>query len=172
MGGSSSQPCTDRVHSPINAFSLKELYTPDFSESLQENTSFWQAPNPYEVPVEQVATSPTNKKKATHNCKKRQFKAMMHPGRLRGQQRKKLCCVKVGLPFLKTTSMGLREVARGTSQLVLVSLTHGIVGEVNINLNTNVDDNDEDEVQEIQRPEGKDKARAAEGGICAVPMEN
>nr|GEW01577.1 hypothetical protein [Tanacetum cinerariifolium] len=30
-----------------------------------------------------------------------------------------------------------------------------------INLNTNVDDNNEDEVQEIQRPEGRDKARAA-----------
>ncbi|GKF19475.1 hypothetical protein Tco_0068113, partial [Tanacetum coccineum] len=108
MGGSSSQPRTDRVCSPINAFPLEELYTPDFSESLQENTGFWQAPNPYEVPVEQVATSPTKKKKATRNRKKRRFKAMMHPGRLRGQQRKKLRCVKVGLPFLKTASMVTR----------------------------------------------------------------
>ncbi|GJZ04879.1 gamma-glutamyltranspeptidase 1 [Tanacetum coccineum] len=103
MGGSASQPRTDQVHSPINAFPLKELYTPDFSESLQENISFWQAPNPYEVPVEQVATSLT-KKKATRNRQKK-FKVMMHPGRLRGQQRKKLRCVKVGLPFLKTASM-------------------------------------------------------------------
>ncbi|GKE32482.1 hypothetical protein Tco_1451804 [Tanacetum coccineum] len=71
MGGSSSQPRTDRVHYPINAFPLEELYTPDFSESLQENTGFWQAPNPYEVSVEQVATSPTKKKKATHNRKKK-----------------------------------------------------------------------------------------------------
>ncbi|GJY03647.1 putative reverse transcriptase domain-containing protein [Tanacetum coccineum] len=70
MGGSSSQPCTDRVHSLINAFPLEELYTPDFSESLQKNTGFWQAPNPYEVPVEQVATSPT-KKKATRNRQKK-----------------------------------------------------------------------------------------------------
>ncbi|GJQ98549.1 hypothetical protein Tco_0009688 [Tanacetum coccineum] len=71
MGGSSSQPRTDRVHSLINAFSLEELYTPDFSESLQENTGFWQAPNPYEVPVEQVTTSPTKKKKATRNRQKK-----------------------------------------------------------------------------------------------------
>ncbi|GKC19287.1 hypothetical protein Tco_1021437 [Tanacetum coccineum] len=34
-------------------------------------------------------------------------------------------------------------------------------GEASINLNTNVGDNDEDEVQEIRRPEGRDKARAA-----------
>nr|GFB51910.1 hypothetical protein [Tanacetum cinerariifolium] len=33
-------------------------------------------------------------------------------------------------------------------------------GETSTNLNTNVSDNDEDEVQEIQRPEGRDKARA------------
>ncbi|GJR19361.1 gamma-glutamyltranspeptidase 1 [Tanacetum coccineum] len=33
--------------------------------------------------------------------------------------------------------------------------------EASINLNTNVDDNDEDEVQEIRRPEGRDKARVA-----------
>ncbi|GKA99252.1 gamma-glutamyltranspeptidase 1 [Tanacetum coccineum] len=105
MCGSSSQPCTDRVHSPINAFSLEELYMPDFSESLQENTGFWQAPNPYEVPVEQVATSPTKKKRATRNPPK---KMIQSDGRLRGQQRKKLRCVKVGLPFLNTTSMVTR----------------------------------------------------------------
>ncbi|GJW73711.1 hypothetical protein Tco_0133081 [Tanacetum coccineum] len=34
---------------------------------------------------------------------------MMHPDRLRGQQRKKLRCVKVGLRFLKTTSMVTRR---------------------------------------------------------------
>ncbi|GKC38636.1 ALP1-like protein [Tanacetum coccineum] len=34
-------------------------------------------------------------------------------------------------------------------------------GEASINLNTNVGDNNEDEVQEIRRPEGRDKARVA-----------
>ncbi|GJR83335.1 putative reverse transcriptase domain-containing protein [Tanacetum coccineum] len=71
MGGSLSQPRTNRVHSLINAFPLEELYTPNFSESLQENIGFWQAPNPYEVQVEQVATSPTKKKKATRNRQKK-----------------------------------------------------------------------------------------------------
>nr|GEV83609.1 hypothetical protein [Tanacetum cinerariifolium] len=74
MGGSSSQPRTDRVHAPINAFSLKELYTPDFSEPLQENTDFLQAPNPNEVSLEQVPTSPT-KKKATRNRQKKMIQS-------------------------------------------------------------------------------------------------
>ncbi|GKE85510.1 hypothetical protein Tco_1559252 [Tanacetum coccineum] len=72
MGGSSSKPRTDPPRSPINAFSIEELYTPEFSKSLQENIGYWQAPNTYEAAGEQVATSPTkNKKKATHNRQKR-----------------------------------------------------------------------------------------------------
>ncbi|GKD38780.1 hypothetical protein Tco_1258987 [Tanacetum coccineum] len=35
-------------------------------------------------------------------------------------------------------------------------------GKASINMITNVGDNDEDEVQEIRRPEGRDKARAPE----------
>nr|GEV90833.1 hypothetical protein [Tanacetum cinerariifolium] len=130
---------------------------------------------------------------------------MMHPGRLRGQQRKKLRCVKVGFSFLKTASMvtrgskvafGVRfcrtwrakhnsmvverpESGAGDAYYVQRAMIHYEIdtgdskrhksigsssfntesGEASINLNTNVDDNDEDEVQEIQRPEGRDKAR-------------
>ncbi|GJT85482.1 reverse transcriptase domain-containing protein [Tanacetum coccineum] len=71
MGGSSSQPCTNTPLSPINAFSLGDLYTPQFSDSFQENTGYWQQPNPDDSPVEQVATPPTKKKKATRNRQKR-----------------------------------------------------------------------------------------------------
>ncbi|GKC92762.1 hypothetical protein Tco_1158204, partial [Tanacetum coccineum] len=71
MGGSSSQPRTDPPLSPINAFSLGDLYTPQPSDSFQENTGYWQQPNPDDSPVEQVATSPTKKKKATRNRQKR-----------------------------------------------------------------------------------------------------
>ncbi|GJR58539.1 glutathione S-transferase T3-like protein [Tanacetum coccineum] len=68
MGGWSSQPQPSQPpRSLINAFSLEELYTPDFSE----NTAYWQEPNPYEATGEQVATSPTKKKKATRNRQKR-----------------------------------------------------------------------------------------------------
>ncbi|GJV04982.1 hypothetical protein Tco_1338551 [Tanacetum coccineum] len=35
------------------------------------NTGYWQQPNPDDSPVEQVATSPTKKKKATRNRQKR-----------------------------------------------------------------------------------------------------
>ncbi|GJW38532.1 hypothetical protein Tco_0064377 [Tanacetum coccineum] len=71
MGGSSSQPRTDPTLSPINVIPVEELYMPEFSNSLQDNTGYWQAPNPHEYPVEQVATSPTKKKKATRNRQKR-----------------------------------------------------------------------------------------------------
>ncbi|GJY37720.1 hypothetical protein Tco_0424084 [Tanacetum coccineum] len=112
---------------------------------------------------------------------------MMHPERLRGQHRKKLCWLKVGLPFLKTARMVTRRknkafdvsnvmrmaqesgagdedydlgVARDASHLVS-SLFNTESREASINLNTNVGDNDEDEVQEVQQLEGRDKARAA-----------
>ncbi|GKC96295.1 ribonuclease H-like domain-containing protein [Tanacetum coccineum] len=76
MGGSSSQSCTDPPRSPINAFPIEELYTLEFSESLQENTSYWQAPNTYEAAGEQVAASPAkNKKKATRNRQKRMIES-------------------------------------------------------------------------------------------------
>nr|GEX28860.1 hypothetical protein [Tanacetum cinerariifolium] len=120
-------------------------------------------------------------------AKKERFKAMMHPGRLRGQERKKLRCVKVDLPFLKTASMvtrgsklafGLRfcRTSRAKHSSTDVerseggSKKHKSTGsssfnteseEASINLNTNVGDNDEDEVQETQRPRGMDKAKDA-----------
>nr|GEY65037.1 hypothetical protein [Tanacetum cinerariifolium] len=39
--------------SPINAFSVEELYSPQFSDSFQENTGYWHEPSPHESPVEQ-----------------------------------------------------------------------------------------------------------------------
>ncbi|GJX25239.1 hypothetical protein Tco_0231535 [Tanacetum coccineum] len=71
MGGSSSQPRTDPPLSPINAFLLGDLYMPQFSDSFQENTGYWQQPDHDDSPVKQVATSPTKKKKATRNRQKR-----------------------------------------------------------------------------------------------------
>ncbi|GKF84893.1 hypothetical protein Tco_0249791 [Tanacetum coccineum] len=75
MGGSSSQLRTNPPLSPINAFPIGDLYSPQFSDSFQDNTGYWQEPNPHESPVEQVATSPTKKKKATRNRQKRQVQA-------------------------------------------------------------------------------------------------
>nr|GEW58763.1 hypothetical protein [Tanacetum cinerariifolium] len=49
MGGSSSQPRTDPLRSSINALPIKDLYTPEFLKSLQENTSYGQEHNPYEA---------------------------------------------------------------------------------------------------------------------------
>ncbi|GJS84222.1 hypothetical protein Tco_0750763 [Tanacetum coccineum] len=66
MGGPSSQPRT-----PINVFQVEELYTPEFLDFFQENTGYWQQPEPHESPIEQVVTSPTKKNKAIRNRQKR-----------------------------------------------------------------------------------------------------
>ncbi|GJR01395.1 hypothetical protein Tco_0524379 [Tanacetum coccineum] len=190
MGGSSSQPRTDQVHSPINAFSLEELYTPDFSESLQENTGFWQAPNPYEVPIEQVETSLTKKKKATRNRQKKTIQSDDAPRQTSWTTEEEIALCKGWLAVSENSKHGNSRKQGGFWCEILKdhlkwqeiaipnfntwskggSKKHKSTGsssfntescKASINLNTNVDDNDEDEVQEIQRPEGRDKARAA-----------
>ncbi|GKB60043.1 hypothetical protein Tco_0916229 [Tanacetum coccineum] len=88
MGDSSSQPRKDPAMSPINAFPIEELYSPQFLDSFQDNTGYWKEPNPHESPVEQVATSPTKKKKATRNRQKRTIQSDDAPrkhGNLRRQ---------------------------------------------------------------------------------------
>ncbi|GKE19229.1 putative reverse transcriptase domain-containing protein, partial [Tanacetum coccineum] len=64
---------------------------------------------------------------------------------------------EIAIPNFNTWSGGGSKRHKSTSS----SSFNTESGEASINLNTNVDDNDEDEVQEIQRPEGMDKARAA-----------
>ncbi|GJT68043.1 ALP1-like protein [Tanacetum coccineum] len=76
MDGSSSQPQSSQPRSPINSFPIEELYTPEFSESLQENTGYWQQPGPYEATTQ---TSPTKKKKATRNRQKRHVQTVDAP---------------------------------------------------------------------------------------------
>nr|GEX11176.1 E3 ubiquitin-protein ligase RNF170-like isoform X1 [Tanacetum cinerariifolium] len=65
-----------------------ELYTLEFLESLQENTAYWQEPNPYE------AAGRRRRQPAT--VKRGRFKLMIHPDRLRGQLRKNLRWLKEG----------------------------------------------------------------------------
>ncbi|GJW42267.1 hypothetical protein Tco_0071066 [Tanacetum coccineum] len=86
----------------INAFLVEDLYTPEFSESLQENTGYWQEPNPHESPVEQVATSPTQNKKPKRNRQKRLIQSDDAPRQIPWT-------TKVGLPFSKTTIMSGAE---------------------------------------------------------------
>ncbi|GJS03576.1 glutathione S-transferase T3-like protein [Tanacetum coccineum] len=63
---------------------------------------------------------------------------------------------EIAIPKFSTESGGSkRHKSSGSSSFNTES------GEASINLNTNVGDNDEDEVQEIRRPEGRDKARGA-----------
>ncbi|GKD40207.1 hypothetical protein Tco_1260414 [Tanacetum coccineum] len=131
MGGSSSQPRTDPAMSPINTFPAEELYTSEFSDSLQDNTGYWQAPNPHESPVEQVATSPTKKKKATRNRQKRTIESDDAPWQTPWTTEEEIALAKGWLAISENSKHG------------------------------NARRQDEDEMQEIRRPEGRDKARAA-----------
>ncbi|GKD41644.1 gamma-glutamyltranspeptidase 1 [Tanacetum coccineum] len=64
---------------------------------------------------------------------------------------------EIAIPTFNTGSEGSskRHKSTGSSSFNTES------GEASINLNSNVGDNDEDDVQEIRRPEGRDKAKAA-----------
>ncbi|GJS00514.1 glutathione S-transferase T3-like protein [Tanacetum coccineum] len=74
MGGSSSQRRTDPPMSPIHAFSIEDMYMPEFLDYFQENTGSFQEPVREESPVE-VATSPPKTKKPTKGCQKRMIQS-------------------------------------------------------------------------------------------------
>ncbi|GJW48888.1 hypothetical protein Tco_0080534 [Tanacetum coccineum] len=202
MGGSSSQSQPSQPpRSSINAFSLEELYTPDFSE----NTDYWQEPNPYEATGEQVATSPTKKKKATRNRQKRLTQTDDAPRQIawtteeeialakgwkvvsenseRGNAKKKDGFWVEVMEYMesKTKMKGRRTydmesgvededyVQKGSNKRHKSfgsSSFNTESGDASINLNNIIAGDDEvvaddDEVLEIQRPVGRDKARAA-----------
>ncbi|GKB62035.1 gamma-glutamyltranspeptidase 1 [Tanacetum coccineum] len=64
---------------------------------------------------------------------------------------------EIAIPTFNTGSEGSnkRHKSTGSSSFNTES------GEASINLNTTVGDNDDDDVQEIRRPQGRDKAKAA-----------
>nr|GEY21883.1 hypothetical protein [Tanacetum cinerariifolium] len=52
MGGSSSQRPKYPLMPPIHAFPVEEMYTPQFSDTFKENTSYSQELNREESPIE------------------------------------------------------------------------------------------------------------------------
>ncbi|GJY75575.1 hypothetical protein Tco_0480691 [Tanacetum coccineum] len=105
MGGSLSQRRTDPPMSPIHAFPIEDMYTPEFSDSFQQNTGSFQETAREDSPVE-VATSPPKTKKQTKGRQKRTIQRDDAPGILHGHMRKKLCCVKVGFTYFENSSVG------------------------------------------------------------------
>nr|GEW21411.1 hypothetical protein [Tanacetum cinerariifolium] len=106
MGGSSSQPRTDPLRSPINSFLIEEVYTSKFSKSLQENTAYWQKPNPYEAEGERVATLPTKKKKATRNRQKRAIQTHDVPRQTACTTEKEIALAKGWRAIFKSSHRG------------------------------------------------------------------
>ncbi|GKA35233.1 reverse transcriptase domain-containing protein [Tanacetum coccineum] len=71
MGGSSSQPRTDPPMSPIHAFPIKDMYTPEFSDSFQQNIGSIKEIAREDYPVEVASLPPKTKSKPTRGCQKR-----------------------------------------------------------------------------------------------------
>nr|GEU61756.1 hypothetical protein [Tanacetum cinerariifolium] len=65
IGGLSPQRRMDPLMSLIHAFPVEEMYTPQLSDSFQENTDYSQEPNREESPAKAVATSSPKTKKPT-----------------------------------------------------------------------------------------------------------
>ncbi|GJX64051.1 hypothetical protein Tco_0298394 [Tanacetum coccineum] len=78
MGGSSSQRRTNPPMSPIHAFPIRDMYTPEFLDSFQQNTSSFQEIAREDSPVE-VATSPPKMKKPTRGRQKRTIQSDYAP---------------------------------------------------------------------------------------------
>ncbi|GJU13348.1 hypothetical protein Tco_1135744 [Tanacetum coccineum] len=106
MGGPSSQPRTKPAMSPINAFQVEELYTPEFLDSFQENTGYWQQPEPHESSVEQVVTSPTKKNKVIRNRQKRTIESDDAPRQTAWTIEEEIALAKGWLAFSENSKHG------------------------------------------------------------------
>ncbi|GJY74234.1 RNA-directed DNA polymerase, eukaryota, reverse transcriptase zinc-binding domain protein [Tanacetum coccineum] len=93
MSGSSSQRRTYPPMSPIHAFPIEDMYTPDFWTLFKKTPFLFKNPLVRNLPLR---SRPHHRKRRNRleDAKRGRFKAMMHPGRLHRHMRKKLCCVK------------------------------------------------------------------------------
>ncbi|GJS76229.1 hypothetical protein Tco_0726110 [Tanacetum coccineum] len=132
MGGSSSQRRTYPHMSLIHAFSIEDMYTPQFLDAFQENTSYSQEPNREESLVDAVATSLSKMKKLTKARQKRMIQSDDAPR-----------------PKWKESELSKFAAHSGGGSKRYKSFGSSSFNtefrEASINLNTNVGDSDEDE---------------------------
>ncbi|GJV78210.1 hypothetical protein Tco_1509794 [Tanacetum coccineum] len=159
--------------SPIHAFSIEDMDSPEFLDSFQHIGSFQETAHE-DSPVGVTTLPSKSKSKPTRG----RFKTRMYPDKLHGQIRKKLHCVKVGFTA-QESGVGdedyfnralLDYEAKNGMQFTLRHcskrhMTYGSSsfntesGEASINLNGYVRDDEEDKVQEVRRPMCMDKAK-------------
>nr|GEY31440.1 hypothetical protein [Tanacetum cinerariifolium] len=70
----------------IHAFSFEEMYTPEFSDSFQQNTGSFQELAREDSPVEVVVTSPSKTKKPTRARQKRTIQSDDAPQQIAKQE--------------------------------------------------------------------------------------
>ncbi|GKD32469.1 hypothetical protein Tco_1247978 [Tanacetum coccineum] len=105
MGGSSSQRRTDPPMSPIHAFPTKDMHTPEFSDSFQENTGSFQEPAHEESFVE-VATSPPKTKKPTRGRQKRTIQSDDVPRQTAWTHEEEIALCKGWVDVAKNSMLG------------------------------------------------------------------
>ncbi|GJS73370.1 hypothetical protein Tco_0706211 [Tanacetum coccineum] len=138
MDGSSSQPRSDPAMSPINAFLVEEFK----HGNARRQTGFWCEVLQYIKSKTKQYGRRTYDMETGDGDEDYVQRAMIHYE------------IETGLPFKLRHCW---EILKYRPKCPFNTKS----GEASINLNTNVGDNEEDDVQEIRRPRGRDKARAA-----------
>ncbi|GKC70017.1 glutathione S-transferase T3-like protein [Tanacetum coccineum] len=108
MGGSSSQRRTNPPMSSIHAFSFEEMYSPEFSNTFQQNISSFQEPAREDSPVEAITTSPPTTKNSTRGRQKRTIQSDDATRQTAWTHEEELRCVKAELTFPKTSCLTVR----------------------------------------------------------------
>nr|GEW34957.1 hypothetical protein [Tanacetum cinerariifolium] len=162
MGGSSSQRRTDLPMSLIHAFPFEEMYTPEFSDSFQQNTGSFQEPAGEDSLIEAVTTSPPKMKKPTRARQKRTIQSDDAPRQIAQESGAS------NEDYFERALMDYQAEIKATFKYrhcweIFKNSPKWMKKseKASINLNTNAGDDDEDEVQEIRRPISRDKARYA-----------
>ncbi|GJV63533.1 RNA-directed DNA polymerase, eukaryota, reverse transcriptase zinc-binding domain protein [Tanacetum coccineum] len=160
MGILSSQPHTKQPMSPIHAFPIEDVYSPEFSDSFQHTGSFQETARE-DSPVEVATPPPNSKSKLTRGRQKRMYmesKKKLYVGE-REMEDGAPKCGSVCEVYGNVMRRVLGKVAARDTRHYGSSSFNTEFGEASINLNVDVGDDEEDEVQEIRRPSGKDKAK-------------
>nr|GEV22543.1 ribonuclease H-like domain-containing protein [Tanacetum cinerariifolium] len=91
----------------IHAFSIEDMYSHESSNSFR-HTSFFKKSLVRTLPLKSQPHHQSQSQSRLEDAKRGRFKTRMHPGRLHGQMRKNLYCVKVGFTYPKAANLATR----------------------------------------------------------------
>ncbi|GJR86513.1 hypothetical protein Tco_0210524 [Tanacetum coccineum] len=106
MGGSSSQRLTDLPMSPIHAFPIEDMYTPEFSDSFQQNTGSFHETAREDSPVEVATSPPKTKSKPTRGHQKRTIQSDDAPRQIAWTSKEEIALCKGWVYIFKNSRVG------------------------------------------------------------------